>query len=142
VTDTVPIYREPLLVALSQNHPLASCGSLNWDLLRGQTLLTQGWEGCHTARDFYASFLGETVTFSSHPASKQSVMALVGAGFGITLATRSQAQVAFPSIVYKPIEEDNAWLEVELAWLPGREDAAVGRFIAFMRDEARSRGLL
>jgi len=35
-----------------------------------------------------------------------------------------------------------AWLQVELAWLPTSEDAAVGRFVAFMRDEARSRRLL
>jgi hypothetical protein len=50
--------------------------------------------------------------------------------------------VAFPGVVYKPILEDDAWLQVELAWLPTNEDAAVGRFVAFMRDEARSRRLL
>jgi DNA-binding transcriptional LysR family regulator len=109
--------------------------------LREQILLTQGWDDSHSARVFYASFLGEDVKFSSHPASKQSVMALVGAGFGITLATRSQSEVTFPGVVYKPILEDDAWLQVELAWLPSSEDAAVGRFVAFMRDEARSRRL-
>ena len=66
-------------------------------------------------------------------------MALVGAGFGITLATEGQSEVTFPGVVYKPIAEDDAWLQVELAWLPTSEDAAVGRFVAFMRDEARSR---
>ncbi|MPZ41615.1 MAG: LysR family transcriptional regulator, partial [Rhizobiales bacterium] len=34
------------------------------------------------------------------------------------------------------------WVQVELAWLPDTEDAAVGRFVAFMRDEAQSRQLL
>ena len=43
-------------------------------------------------------------------------MALVGAGFGITLATQSQAEVTFPGVVYKPIAEDDAWVQVELAW--------------------------
>lgn len=142
VAHTLPIYREPLLAALPQDHRLASNETLTWDLLREQTMLTQGWDDSHAARDFYAAFLGGTVSFSSHPASKQSVMALVGAGFGITLATRSQAEVLFPGVVYRPLREDNAWVQVELAWLPRREDAAVGRFIAFMRDEARSRRLL
>ena len=142
VANTLPIYREPLFAALPQDHVLASNEALNWELLREQTLLTQDWDDSHAARDLYASFLGGTVSFSSHSASKQSVMALVGAGFGITLATRSQAEVLFPGVVYKPIREENAWLQVELAWLPRREDAAVGRFIAFMRDEARSRRLL
>jgi DNA-binding transcriptional LysR family regulator len=110
--------------------------------LGDQILLTQGWDDSHSDREFYASFVGDGVKFSSHPASKQSVMALVGAGFGITLATRSQSEVLFPGVVYRPIREENAWVQVELAWLPRREEAAVGRFIAFMRDEARSRSLL
>jgi DNA-binding transcriptional LysR family regulator len=90
----------------------------------------------------YASFLGEGVKFPAHPASKQSIMALVGAGFGITLATRSQSEVAYPGVVYKPITEDDAWVQVELAWLATSEEDSVGRFVAFMRAEARSRGLL
>ena len=141
-SSTVPIFREALVAAVPEGHRLASHDSLMWDLLRDQTLLTQGWDDSHAARDFYATLLGDGVKFSSHPASKQSVMALVGAGFGITLAAQSQAEVVFPGVVYKPIREENAWVRVELAWRPTTEDAAVGRFVAFMRDEARSRRLL
>jgi DNA-binding transcriptional LysR family regulator len=140
--NSIPLYREPLVAALPHGHILASYESLTWTLLGDQILLTQGWDDSHSEREFYASFLGDGVKFSSHPASKQSVMALVGAGFGITLAAQSQADVVFPGVVYKPILEDDAWLQVELAWLPTSEDAAVGRFVAFMRDEARSRRLL
>ena len=140
--NSIPVYREPLVAALPHGHMLASYASLTWTLLGDQTLLTQGWDDSHSAREFYASFLGNGAKFSSHPASKQSVMALVGAGFGITLAAQSQAEVGFPGVVYRPILEDDAWLQVELAWLPTSEDAAVGRFVAFMRDETRSRRLL
>ena len=124
----VPIYREPLVATLPTTHPLASNDSLTWNQLRDETFLTQEWNDSHSARDFYASFLGDAVRFSPHPASKQSVMALVGAGFGVTLAAKSQTEVTFPDVVYKPIVEDNAWAQVELAWLPTSEDAAVGRF--------------
>ncbi|MGE3702176.1 MAG: LysR substrate-binding domain-containing protein, partial [Hyphomicrobiaceae bacterium] len=140
--STVPLYRERLVAALPVMHGLASHDSVTWGQLRTETFLTQEWDGSHAARDFYASFLGDRVRFSAHPAGKQSIMALVGAGFGITLATKSQYEVTFPGVVYKSIAEDDAWLQVELAWLPTSEDAAVGRFVAFMRDEARSRGLL
>ncbi len=140
--NSIPIYREPLVVALPRGHILASYESLTWILLGGQTLLTQGWDDSHSTREFYSSLLGDGVTFSSHPASKQSVMALVGAGFGITLAAQSQAEVVFPGVVYKPILEEDAWVQVELAWRPTTEDATIGRFVAFMRDETRSRRLL
>jgi DNA-binding transcriptional LysR family regulator len=139
---SIPVYREPLLAALPVGHFLASHESLTWALLRDQILLAQEWDDSHSGREFYASLLGDGVKFSSHPASKQSVMALVGAGFGITLAAQSQAEVMFPGVVYKPILEEDAWVQIELAWRPTTEDAAVGRFVAFMRDEARSRNLL
>lgn len=140
--NSIPIYREPLVVAVPHGHILASHEALTWSLLGDQTLLAQGWDDSHSAREFYASRLGGTVKFSSHPASMQSVLALVGAGFGITLAAQSQAEVlAFPGVVYKPILEEDAWVQLELAWLSTTEDPVVGRFIAFMRDEARSRRL-
>jgi DNA-binding transcriptional LysR family regulator len=141
-TNSIPVYRERLVAALPNGHILASYESLTWSLLGDQTFLTQGWDHSHSARDFYASLLGSPVKFSSHPASKQSVMALVGAGFGVTLAAQSQSEVLFPGVVYKPILEEDAWVQVELTWRPTTEDPAVGQFVAFMRDEARLRKLL
>jgi DNA-binding transcriptional LysR family regulator len=139
--NAVPIYREPVFAAVARDHPLARHAALTWKLLREETVLTQGWDDSHAARMFYASFLGAGARFSAHPASKQSIMALVGAGFGVTLAVKSQSEVVFPGVVYRPIGEDDAWVQVELAWLPTSQEAAVGRFVAFLRDEARLRGL-
>ena len=43
---------------------------------------------------------------------------------------------------HKTIGEPNAWLRIDLAWMSETDEPAVGRFVAFMRDEARSRKLL
>jgi DNA-binding transcriptional LysR family regulator len=138
---TAPLYRERLLVALPRGHPLASRRTVRWAALRRETFLVQGWDNSQSAREFYASFMGCGVRFRGHSASKQTVLALVAAGFGVTLVTKSQSEVTVPGVVYRRIGEDNAWVDVELLWFPDAEDAAVGRFVAFMRDEARSRGL-
>lgn len=138
---TAPLYRERIVVAIPSEHPLAELDAIGWESLRRETFLVQGWDDSQSAREFYASFLGGGVRFQAHAASKQSVLALIAAGFGITLATTSQAEVVFPGIVYRPIREENAWVQVELVWSPEAEDPAVGRFVAFMRDEARSRRL-
>jgi DNA-binding transcriptional LysR family regulator len=137
-----PIYRERLLAALPTGHALAARKTLKWDLLRDETFLVQGWEESQTAREFFASLLGSGVRFRTHAASKQSILALVGAGFGVTLVTHSQSHVRFPSVVFRQILEDNARVTVDLVWVPESEAAVVGRFVAFMRDEARSRPLL
>jgi hypothetical protein len=70
------------------------------------------------------------------------VFALVSAGFGTTLATGSQSEVAFLGVAYKAIQDPDASILVVLAWLPELEDATVGRFVASLRDEARSRRLI
>ena len=138
---TAPLYRERVVAAIPREHPLSNQEAVDWESLRKETFLVQGWDNSQSAREFYASFMGSGVRFYAHAVSKQCVFALVGAGFGITLATRSQSEVTFPGVVYRPIREENAWVHVELAWCPDAEDPAVGRFVAFMRDEARSRRL-
>jgi hypothetical protein len=50
------------------------------------------------------------------PAPRPAILA--DREFGITLAAQSRAEVAFPGVVYKPIHEEEAWGQVELAWLP------------------------
>ncbi len=139
---TESICRERILLALRKDHLLAAAKKIKWDLLRGETFLVQGWDDSQAARELYASFLGSGVRFRTHAASNQTIMALVGAGFGVTLVTKSQAEVQFPGVVFKPIAEKDAWLETSLVWLPENKEAVVGRFVAFMRDESHSRRLL
>jgi DNA-binding transcriptional LysR family regulator len=138
---SVPIYHERLVAALPSEHVLAAHDTLKWALMANETILVQGWEETHGARELYASLLGGT-RFRTHAASKQSVLALVAAGFGITLVVASQSEVTLPNITFRPIDEPNASVRVDLTWLPEIEEPAVGRFVAFMRDEARSRQLL
>jgi DNA-binding transcriptional LysR family regulator len=113
-----PIYREPILAALPKEHRLAKMKKLAWDQLREETFLVQGWDESQTAREFYASFMGSGVRYQTHAASKQTIMALVGARFGVTLVSQSQAEVRFPNVAFKAIAEDNARLETELVWVP------------------------
>ena len=139
---SVPLYRDRLLAALPATHPLAERPKVNWDALREEIILVQGWDESQMAREVYASFLGEGARFRSHAASKQSLFALVGAGYGITLSIASQSEAACPGVVFRPIDDPRATIQIALAWLPEMEDATVGRFVAFLRDEARSRRLV
>jgi DNA-binding transcriptional LysR family regulator len=135
---SVPLYRERIVLAVNAEHPLSSQLSVKWSDMRDETFLVQGWEESQTAREFFASFLGSGTHFHAHSASKQSIFALVAAGFGVTLATESQSEAIFPGVVYRLIAEDNAGVTVALTWKAAREDAVVGRFVAFLRDNVQS----
>ncbi len=115
---------------------------MNWSDLRDETIQIQEWYESQTTRELYASLIGQSVRFSAHPVSKQSVFALVATGFGVTLATASQAEVTVPGVVFRPIAEANASVQIDLVWRPELEDGTIGRFVAYLRDETCSRRLI
>ena len=139
---TLPLFRDRIVVAVPAGHALVQQPTVNWAALRDEVILFQEWNNSQATREFYEGLLGHSANLQSHPASKLSVLALVAAGFGVALATAGQSEVTFPGVVYKPIEDDDAHIQIVLAWLPELEDAAVGRFVAFLRDETRSRNPL
>ncbi len=138
----VSLFRERIFAVLPTDHPLASRSELSWKALSSEVILVQGWDDNHTQREFYATLLGNDARFHEHATSKQTIVALVGAGAGIMLATDSQTEASYSGITCRPIAEENAWLEFCLVWLPEMEDPLVGRFVAFMRDESRARGFV
>lgn len=132
------IYSERLFVAAPSHSPLSERPFASWAVIRKELVLVQDWPQSHMTRAIYGEFIGHGTRFQPHAVSKQSLLALVAAGFGVTLVTESQIYASIPDISFIPIAEENAFVNIVLAWLPQSEDPAVGRFIAFMRDEARS----
>ena len=136
-------FRERLIAALPAGHVLARREqALTWAGLSGEAILVQGWDESQAEREFLAPFLGTEVCFRSHAASQQAILTLVAAGFGIAIVTEGQAEAGFPGVAFGSIDDPDAVLEVDLAWLPETEEPAVGRFVAFLRDAVRSRGLV
>jgi DNA-binding transcriptional LysR family regulator len=132
-----PLYQERLFAALPAFHPHAKADSVSWSALRKEVVLVQDWPQSHVARSFYGSLLGHSTQFISHPAGKHAILPLVASGFGITLVTESLAKNGYPGATFRPVAEDSAVVQFVIAWSPQSEDAAVGRFIAFIRDEAK-----
>ncbi len=134
-----PLYRERMVAAIPQDHALARRHALKWDDLHREKVFVQDWVNSHAMREFYASMIGIGLPLESVPAGKQTVFSLVSAGFGVTLAQQSQAEVNFPGVIFKPIDEENARVEFCLAWSPTSECAVIGRFLASMRSSAAVR---
>ena len=128
-----PLYREPMVAAVPDDHPLAQRESLKWPDLHTETIFVQDWPHSHAMREYYASMIGIGVRLHAQPASKQSVFSLVAAGFGVTLAMQSQAQIRFPGVTYRRVDETNAEVKMCLAWSPQSECAVIGRFLSSMR---------
>jgi DNA-binding transcriptional LysR family regulator len=136
-------YRERLFAALPAGHALARHEKgVTWAELSGETILVQGWDESQAEREFLVPLLGSEVCIRSNAASRQAILALVAGGFGISIGTESEAAARFPGVIFRPVDEKDAVLQLDLAWLPETEEPAVGRFVAFIRDKVRSRGLV
>ncbi|WP_308720782.1 LysR family transcriptional regulator [Komagataeibacter xylinus] len=132
--ESLPFCDEELFLALPTEHPLHHYQSLSPDKVRNETFLIQDWGQDHSVRDRYAEILGTDVAIETHPVGKQCVFALVGAGYGVTLAARSQAECGFPGVVFRPLAAIDARLQILLGWDASCQDAMTGRFISFIRD--------
>jgi DNA-binding transcriptional LysR family regulator len=138
---SMPLYRDPLLVALPEGHLLCAGPTVSRDDLQRENILIQDWEDSQAGREFYAFVLAAGTNIRAHAASKPSIFALVRAGFGIAFATSAQAEAPVPGVIFKAIDDPGASVEMVLAWNAGLEDPVVGRFVACLRDDAQSRRL-
>ncbi|HKU80903.1 MAG TPA: LysR substrate-binding domain-containing protein [Candidatus Tumulicola sp.] len=118
----VPLFDEPLLVALHAKHPLASRRAIAPSEVDPATLLLLS-EG-HCLRDQALAFcsepsLGKSLSGDFRAASLETVLQLVEAGLGITLvpetyvAARQRRQ---SSIVFRPLKAPSATRPIGLAF--------------------------
>ncbi|MCP1240251.1 LysR family transcriptional regulator [Acetobacter lovaniensis] len=135
--ESLLFYNENLVLALPCDHPLHRCNSIIREQIRNETFLLQDWERDHNVRTRYNELFGQNIAIEIHPAGKQSVLALVSAGFGVTLALQSQAELGFPGVIFRPLRDDDARLQIHIGWDANRKDAVIGCFVAFVRDLIR-----
>lgn len=135
---TLPLWREHLCAGVPEAHPLASRSAVAWAELARETVLVQAWQDSSVPRELLIGKMGINVRFESHYASQHSVLALVGAGYGVTVVLDMVASASVPGVKFRPIDEADATTGVVVAWAPGLEDALVGRFVSFLRDQVRT----
>ncbi|WP_458068125.1 LysR family substrate-binding domain-containing protein, partial [Pseudomonas aeruginosa] len=114
------LYREPLLLALAADHPLARREApVALAALAGETFVSIP----HLQRgglSYRAAELCLGAGFYPRPARalsrKTSQLQLIEAGFGVALVPASMRAIAPPAVRFLPLAEAEAYSEVALAW--------------------------
>lgn len=140
--DEFPIYKQQFFAAVPTGHRLQAFSPVHWSSFATETILVQGWDNSHAQRGFFQNLLASGARFHLHKTSQLSILGLVAAGFGIAIVPQTISELAIPGVSFVPIDEPNAFFSLHLAWNPQTDSPAIGRFIAFMRDESRARGLV
>ena len=124
-TESVAIFREPFVLAMPTDHPLAEHDAIPLSALEGQPFI----RFCPSeSRYLYELVAGrmraegvapETVQTLSHT---HSILSLVDAGVGVALVPRSAQRLRYAGVVFRPLQDaDRIDVELHLVWRRGNE---------------------
>lgn len=133
--------REPLLVALSEHHPLAEQESIRIPQLRNEVLI--GGLGRPYPRLLR---LFQRHGFEPQPTQRATDMIsgaiMAAGGFGIALVPASMASMQLPNLAYRPLaDEPDALLELHCAYRRNDANPLLLALLGVVREFRESKGI-
>ena len=137
---SLEIHREPMALALPTAHDLTCLPQVRASDLEEQPLILWSRESApdyfeEVHRAFERAGLRANVAQTVNGWS--SLLALVAAGFGLGLVSKSVSTIGFPGIVYREIEEFSACASFWLSWNPASISPAADRLRGLIEEPSR-----
>jgi DNA-binding transcriptional LysR family regulator len=137
---SLPVLREPLIVALPERHPLASRrGAIRLAMLADAPFIITPRHMAPGLYDDIVSFChaaGFSPQVVQEAIQMQTVVSLVSAEMGVALIPRSLQNLQRTGVVYKPLKEHSPMSEIHLAWRHNDTLPALRLFLQLARDIA------
>lgn len=138
------IDREPLLLALPTDHPLAGRQSLQLGEVAGEAFVVQPRELAATLYDRLVQLAAKA---DFHPLIRQQaqqlngLIALVAAGMGLALVPASMQAVRLAGVSYVPLEDPDAYFLLALASRKDNPSPMLAQFLDTARESRVLMGL-
>lgn len=68
-----------------------------------------------------------------HHVSREGLLGLVAAGYGVAVVSEATCGVAYPGVVFRRIREKDSSLPVRMAWVAENDNPAMRRFLSHVR---------
>jgi DNA-binding transcriptional LysR family regulator len=134
-------WTERMFVALPEDHPLAALSSLQWGDLRQETFVIRAYEAGPVIYNWLAQRLDPDdclPNIQQQEVSREGLLGLVEAGFGLTVVSEPATRIGIPGVVYRPIADDNATIAIRGAWLRENVNPVLCRFRSFVREQLKA----
>jgi DNA-binding transcriptional LysR family regulator len=130
-----PLWRERVMVALSAHHPLAQDAEVAAEALRKETFLAAGdpADRDRQIERIETAIGGAPAAVNVYPVERDTLINLVGLGFGVALATGSTMGAFYPNVVYLPVTGAPASAAFHLVFSPDNHKPELGAFLATAR---------
>ncbi len=137
--STMLVYREPLIVALPDVHPLADRKSISLKALASDRFIMFRR---HMGPNFYDRTValcqkaGITPNVVQEADQTQTIIGLVAAGIGVGVVPGSMQNVRRPGVVYTSIMDPDAVVDVMAAWRRDSQSQCLRVFLDVIRQVA------
>jgi DNA-binding transcriptional LysR family regulator len=144
--EALPLWRERMHIAVPIHHPFASRARVQWHDLGSETVLISTRGAGPEALCLLASKLGESArrtSTRSHFISRETVLAMVGMGFGVSLMIESDLGRQPETVVTVPIDgddEDDGYVALTAYRDPRNDNPPLRRFWSLLKASYASVG--
>jgi len=137
--QALALWSERVLVALPEDHPLASQEVVNWADLKGETFLTGEHDPGPDVHDLLIAYLatpGDRPKVVKHNVSQANIKALVGLGYGMTLVSDACLGAHYAGVVYREARDSKGGCRIGYAahWSGDNANPALTPFLKLLRE--------
>jgi DNA-binding transcriptional LysR family regulator len=138
-SQTLPLWRERILVALPEDHPLTTRDVVLWTELRNQTVLLSQYDPGHELEDVLISKLplpGDRPQIERHDVSRGIIKSLISMRLGISLVMESDIGASFAGLVYRELRDGirPSYLSFSAHWRGDNENPALHGFLKLLAE--------
>ncbi|WP_105383645.1 LysR family transcriptional regulator [Neorhizobium alkalisoli] len=123
-----PIWTEPLLAVLPEQHPLAAQSSVTWADLADETFLVRHGGTGPQVYDHIALRLAGRWSAPSilrFDVGRGTLLSMVGQGFGVTIVGAATSLLPTTGVVFPPIADEPEPVAFSAVWSPSNRSAAL-----------------
>lgn len=137
VLEVETVFREPLVVALPEKHPLAANEDISLEALANEQFILSpprlrlAWHDQIMCLCQQAGFIPQIAQQAVHV---ETIMGLVAVGMGITLLPASIGEWRRRGVVYKPLADVNVMVDMAVAWRKKNTNSVVSAFLEVVRE--------
>lgn len=137
-----PSWTEALVVALPAGHPLVESETVCWSDLADETFVVRNGGAGPQLYDHLVLRLAEHWLHPSirrFDVGRDTLIAMVAHGHGLTLTTESAATVSFPNVVFRPIADEPEPVVFSAVWSPFNRNQALRDMLGLAQRQSRQR---
>lgn len=136
-----PIWTEPLLAVLPEQHPLAAQPAVTWADLAGETFLVRhGGTGPQVHDHIVLRLAGRwpAPSILRFDVGRGTLLSMVGQGFGITIVGAATSLVPTTGVIFLAFADEPEPVAFSAVWSPSNRSAALNNLLRLAAKMGRS----